>query len=335
MSELSIPLIKEVSKNLNQAGFEVSLFNEAYNPNTSFDIIAKRQELILLIKCLHYIDKFKSMLAEELKMISKIISGYPLLIGRYTKNDQIHSGVIYQRSGVIAMDDKTLEQIVNGLMPIVEYNRGRYLINLKNDLIRKKRIEKNLSLQGLADRIHTSRRAVSMYESGDMAAKLDVAIEIEAALETSIDLLAKPLNLFQMITNQLEKLNLQKNSSTSEADFRKELDIYFRDMGLEMYWTNKSFIDAISPENPELTDFPESIKKHLIVTGIKSEEYKNIESKINIIGKISRILKSLSMLIVDDTVDTKSVIPVLSTKELKQMHSAKELIKKLYKKLNY
>ena len=336
MSKLVVPLIKEVRDNLNQAGFQVSLIET--NINTCFDIIARKQKLTLLIKCLYYIDKFKSLLAEELKMVSHLVSAYPILIGKYTRKEgsEVHPGVIYDRKGILTMNDKTLTEVVNNnIFPIIMAKRGKYYINLQKERLRERRLELNLSLKGLADKIHTSRRTISMYESGKISAKLDSVIELEKALDISLELLAEPLNIFKMIKEHITNLNIRRNSTPIEADFQNELNEYFQEIGLDTFWTNKSLFDAIASENPDFSKFPASIKKHFIITGIENDNNQALKTKVRTINNISKVLQSLSMLIVDDTVDLKSNVPVLSFKDLKKIKDGKELIKKLYRLSNY
>ncbi|MBD3227409.1 MAG: helix-turn-helix domain-containing protein [Candidatus Lokiarchaeota archaeon] len=340
MSKLAVPLIKEVSNDLNEAGFQVSLFNNYQSRNTSFDLIARRKELTLLIKCLYYIDKFKSILAKELKMISKIISGYPLIIGKYTRNkdDKIYPGFIYPRKGILAMNIETLRGLIENVFPIIIANRGKYLVNLNSKLLQERRNEMNLSLKGLADKIHISRRAISMYERGEISAKLEVVLDIEKVLNVPLEIMAEPLNIYQMIKDNLNKISLQKKKLSSlEKDFRRELNDYFQEIGLDAFWTEKSLFDAITKQDREI-DLPELMKKHFIITGVENSEEdvaKNLESKSRIINNISRVLESLSMIVLDHDIDSKLNTPALSLKDLKKIRNARELFKKLYRESNY
>ncbi|MHA1231450.1 MAG: helix-turn-helix domain-containing protein [Candidatus Helarchaeota archaeon] len=338
ITKLEATMVKELSDTLSEVGFQVSLFETENFSNTSFDIIATREELTLLIKALYYIDKFKSILANELKLIAKLLNGYPFLIGKYTRNggSEVHPGVIYNRKGIFTMAKETLIEILeSNAFPVIMAKKGKFYINLNKDVLKSRRIELNLSLKDLAEKLNISRRAISMYENGEISAKLEVVIKLEEALNISIEELAEPLYVFSIIKDYLNNIELNNYISPIEEDFKKELDEYFQEIGLEMFWTNKTVFDGISFEKQYLRELHPAIQKNLIITGIKSESDKNFEFKINKIENVSRVLKALSMLIVDDPIERRPNIPMLSIKDLKKIHNTKELIKKLYRQLNF
>jgi len=174
-------LIENVRKILIKSGFEVS---EMFIGRTvSFDIIAKRDETLLVIKILNNIDSFNSSTADEIKVISNCLDGSPLVVGNHSGAGMIEDGAVYLRHGVPIMSPQTIsEYFFENRPPLVFAAPGGVFVKIDGDKLRRIRKEKGISLGTLSEAVGVSRRAVSMYEEG-MSAMVDIAIKLQDFIE--------------------------------------------------------------------------------------------------------------------------------------------------------
>src|SRR3989337_3233407 len=98
-------LIDEVREALGNAGFYLSEKHE--RRGLTFDVVARRDDLLLLLKILQNVDAFSASNAEELRLIATTLHGSPLVVGERSGNGALEEGVIYSRFGVPIVSKQT------------------------------------------------------------------------------------------------------------------------------------------------------------------------------------------------------------------------------------
>jgi putative transcriptional regulator len=83
---------------LRQAGFAISA--RCYLRPRSFDLAARRGEMLLLLKILSNIDGLNEKTALEIGRLSKHLQGNPLLVGEKTRDQYLETGAVYGRYGI-------------------------------------------------------------------------------------------------------------------------------------------------------------------------------------------------------------------------------------------
>ncbi|MFH1470607.1 MAG: transcriptional regulator, partial [Candidatus Micrarchaeota archaeon] len=77
-----------------------------------FDIVARREDGLLLIKVLQNVDAFTKEQAEDLRNISAMVGARPYLIGEQTKEFGLEPNTLYERHGIPTINLATFKQMV-------------------------------------------------------------------------------------------------------------------------------------------------------------------------------------------------------------------------------
>jgi len=180
----------DVEKLLKDVGFKVRYYKSSRE--YCFNIVAKRGEETLLVKCISTLTSFTSSIASELRDIAHKTQSTPLIV---TNDRSLEGGVVYKRYRINAVTYGTLrEALTKGRYPLIYAERGGFYVTIDGKKLRKMRIAKGLSLGELADNIGVSRKAIYEYERGCMASTPEVAFKLEVVLGEE---LAKPINFLK------------------------------------------------------------------------------------------------------------------------------------------
>ncbi len=183
--------IERVGEILTTAGFFVS---DAHSIRpTSFDLVARRDSLLLILKVLKNIDALDPDEARRLRELGELFPAVPLVIGRTSGATPLEPGVVYNRYGVSILVEESLEDYVHkGLPPFLFSSPGGVFARIDGPRLRAIREARNLSLGALASIAGVSRRTIQLYEDG-AGAEVDVVERLEAftgePIALAIDLL--------------------------------------------------------------------------------------------------------------------------------------------------
>ena len=170
-------LIENVTAMLADAGFTVS--DRCATRPKSFDIAARREVDVVLVKILGNIDAFDGPTGAEMRRLGTYLEATPIVIGLRTRDEELKPGVVYFRHGVpVFSPDTAMEFFVEGVPPLIYAAPGGLYVNIDGEVLADRREREDLSLGQLASELGVSRRTVSKYEDG-MNASIDVAMELE------------------------------------------------------------------------------------------------------------------------------------------------------------
>lgn len=273
-------LINRVVSILSKAGFMIS--DRCDIRPRSFDLAARRDDLLLLIKVLFNIDGLNEDTANEMLFLSKHLNGNPMVIGEKTRDHSLEAGVVYLRYGVPAVEINTLnDYFTENIPPLVYAEHGGLYVNIDGNSIKEERIRKNISLGSLASSLGVSRRTISKYEEGEMAASVDVALRLEERLDRGF---AVAVNLFEKRDpHALKKEHVEKGS--------QNILILLKNMGFDVLPASQAPFDAVSISNDQKD---ENAK---ILTGV-GEFTTTIVKKAHLMSSISEVALTQSLLIV-------------------------------------
>ncbi len=170
-------LIGNLIAMLEDAGFAVS-DRCAVRPK-SFDVAARREEDLILLKILGNVDALDAETGAEMRRLGEYLEATPMVVGLRTRDEDLKPGVVYFRHGVPVFNpDTAYELFVEGMPPLIYAAPGGLYVSLDGDLLADEREERGWSLGRLATELGVSRRTVSKYEDG-MNASIEVAIQLE------------------------------------------------------------------------------------------------------------------------------------------------------------
>jgi len=314
-------LLGEIRETLSNAGFYVSdLFS--MRP-VGFDLIARRDNSLLIIKVLINIDAMSEELASELRTLSILLKGCPLIIGEHTGTKKLSENVVYDRFGIQAITSETLkDHLLEGIPLEVYAAPGGLYVNLDREKITNLRKQQNLSLGSFARSLKVTRRTIQMYEEG-MNTSIEVAMRIEDLLGTNvtvpIDILKHQQKIKELKTTPFEKQVFQ--------DFQREIFSILEHVGYKIIPLERCPFEAVSKD-----------KKKILLTCVDRYD-KKLLKKARVISSISNITEKHAVLITDKSTINKTNIegtPHIVKKELKKARDPEEIldliIERLYSK---
>jgi len=300
-----------VLKILRKAGYEVTDLVET-RPRC-FDIVARKESVILLVKVLYNIDSFKHEMADEMKMIAKLLKASPIVVGEKFKFDYLERGVVYTRYGLPVINTATFyDFVVEGVAPLVYSAPGGYYVKLDSGRIRTARERLGISIGDIARHLGVSRRAAKKYEEG-VDTSVENALKLEEILGTYV---VKEIDVLNFVDEEETAEHLEVELQGKEAEIVEQL----RCIGVKVYPIRHAPFDAVAKTDDES-----------ILTGVK--QVKTIEKRAEILGRISETVATKAAYIVEKMVnkEVSSVVFVMK-EELECVSSPKDFLNLLDEK---
>ncbi len=304
-------LINEAVSILGKAGFIIS--ERCDTRPRSFDIAARRNNLLLLIKIISNIDGLNEETTKEMQFLSRHLHGYPIVIGEKTRDHSLEGGVVYFRYGIPAINISTMQDyFVEEMPPLIYAEHGGLYVNLDGFILKQERIKKNISLGALASLLGVSRRTISKYEDGEMAASVDVAIKLEEILDKG----------FTVSVDIFEKLH-SSESQKQETAVKQYSNVFsiLENMGFDVMPISQAPFDAVSQTSNRKDE------NSTILTGV-GDYTRTIVKKAHLMSSISEVAGTQSLLIVHGVSKTKNIekTVLIDDKELKKFDDKDDFI---------
>lgn len=268
-------LVQTVISVLIMAGYNVS--ERCGIRPRSFDIIARKDSKLLVIKVVPHIDSVGEDSAHDLALIAQYLDATPIIVGERARDSELERGAVYIRHGIVSSNSKTLyDFLVDDVPPLVFAQPGGLYVNINGGRLRDLREKRNLSLGDLASALGVSRRTISKYESG-MSTTLDVAIKLEELFDAAI---VEAIDILKKASSELET---RQEANDPEDHFPPD----FRRIGIETHTMCRAPFDALAV-----------YEKMTILTGYGTAQ-KTIRHA-GLIGNISEITESCAVCVLTD-----------------------------------
>lgn len=298
-------LLQMVTSVMITAGFAVS---ERFSIRPrSFDLIARNNGILLVIKVVSHIDSVSDGVAIDLDVIARHLRGIPLIVGERARDTELERGAVYVRYGIFAVSVSTLyDFFVDKIPPLVYASPGGLYVNISGETLHELRERRNMSLGDLGHLLGVSRRTISKYESG-MGTTLDVAIKIEevfdAGVVESIDLLrhVPPKEMLEAERKELRERPIPIG--------------FLEELGMKLHTLRGAPFQA-------LVTFDE----HTIFTGYGTAQ--KVVKRAALIGNLSQIAKKHAMCVITDYHKQKKIgrTLVIGEDRLHYLRDGSELI---------
>ncbi len=292
-------LAERVVEVLMQAGFDISA--RCYLRPRSFDLAARKDELLLLFKVLTNIDGLNERTAMEIGRLANHLLGSPLLVGEKSRDQYLERGAVYFRYGIPTISLPTLADcLLEGVLPLVYAAHGGLYVRIDGLRMRQMRIDRGISLGALASELGVSRRTISKYETEDMDTSIDVAIKLEEIFEQE---LIQPVDPFA--SGPLEGEPEQVTDNT----LRLLLEI-----GFEVFPTAQAPFNAITRD-----------EDLVVLTGV-SKFSQTMLKKARLMSSLSTVARTHSAVIVDGEAKLECVdeTAIIEKKELEDIYDPME-----------
>jgi putative transcriptional regulator len=319
--------IEHVQQMLQRAGFYVA-DTHGVRPS-SFDLAARRDSTLLLVKVLKNIDALDADEAARLLELGRLFPALSLVIGQTSGASELDPGVVYTRYGVPIISEETLQEYLDKALPPFLYaSPGGTFARVDGERLRLLRQARGLSLGTLAGVAGVSRRAIQLYEEG-AGAELGVIDRIETFLGEPI---VRPIELFERRPPRAAappKAGAEAAGSDPAKDGpatrRPRSGDALRDgvldqldgMGLEVVVTVRAPFDAFTRTPEILLASMGSLRAAL--------------HRAEILHGLARVSEGHAMFIVRENVHRPSIsgLPILNVTELKRHRDGDDLIEEI------
>ena len=303
-------LISEIRGFLGTAGFSVSDPYAIRLPG--FDLVARRDNTLLIIKVLTNIDALSEEVANELRTLAYLLKATPLLIGEKNGVNDLEDDVVYFRFGIQTVTESTLKNHTLEKLPVRAYAApGGLYVNLDKEKIRRLRKEKNISLGSFAHYVRVSRRTVQMYEDG-MSARIDIADRIEDMFQEPITM---PIDLLKPLIIQARQLPSYQKETDGKKELQHEVLSFLQSIGYSIIPMDRCPFDALSKE-----------KEKILLTCIQQYN-KKLPEKAHFINNISKIIEKHAVVFTDKDISKKNLqgTPIIGRKELRKIRDPEDV----------
>lgn len=302
-------LIDQVRDVMARAGFAVS--DRCDLRPVSFDLVARRDKDLVMIKVLGNVDALSEPVAAEVKTLCKFLGARPVLVGLRAGIGNLEPGVVYARHGIPIVTPDTLEEfLIGGAAPMVFAAPGGFYVHLDAAALRQAREARSLSLGVLAQIAGVSRRAIQMYEEG-MSASIDAAMRIEDFLESDLIRPLDPLTTFDPAKFQPPPQQPEQGDTMETLVLRM-----LESLGYQVRSTRRSPFNALSTESHGET----------LLTGM-GEDSPKLRRRARVVTSVSRITGRPGFFVVERTTRTSiEGMPVVSRTELKRLTDADAIL---------
>ena len=300
-------LLQNIEKLLKSQGYKTSDIYE----QGSFDIVARKNLLILLLKTFQNIDSINESNAHEMKQLANIFLASPIIIGEKSRNGYLEEGVIYERYDIPTIGFETLKNmIMYNEYPEILADRGGYFVKIDGNVIKQYREDYSLSLKELADLAHVSRATMYKYENEIVRANAETAMILEEILNTKVTL-------------DIDLLKQPKKEDIEFSDAGDTLDL--SKLGYGVVSTSKSPFDAVAKMRSSDEHSP------LMANVEKNRTEKTLKRMAVPLKDLSMVTTSEPVFIINNEKIKESIgtIPVIKSWELKEFENSRELLKKI------
>lgn len=298
-------LINTTRAILAKAGFDVS--SALSIRGISFDVVARLDNRVLIVKILSNVDAFSKENANDLKALADALGATPLVVGERSSSGDLEIGIVYSRFNISIVSNETLaDLLLEDSPPFIFAAPGGLYVRLDSELLKKTRENMGMSLGALAEIAGVSRRTIQMYEAG-MGAMIDAALRIEESLGLPI---IEPIDPFEF---KHEERNQEKRDEHAPIDVFAVNQLC--NLGFSVRPVVRSPFEAVS-----------SNKTALMLTSYGTDD-ERLTQRALVASDIARIIDNFSVLIVEKKHDRDSIdsTAVVSNEELKKIDAPEDL----------
>lgn len=278
-------LLEETSLVLLREGFMIK------NVKGCFDLLARKEEKILLMKVIADANSLNQEAITEMKRIASCIAATPLIITEKSGN-KLEDDVVYLRFGVFTINKKTLQNALKQKLPFVRSGKAGLIAGLDGKRLRQKREGEGMSLKELSRKIGVSKRMITNYENYNS----DIAIQ-------------KALKLYDLFGKKVfNQIDIFSEMDEILYNCMSDVGKKYSELGFNAVETKRNVFDILARK-----------EKELILTTVGDRFNQEINS-------LSRLLDAES-LIVFEKKKPKTEIPKIAKEEFLELENERELIK--------
>ncbi|MHA1213895.1 MAG: helix-turn-helix domain-containing protein [Candidatus Hodarchaeales archaeon] len=322
---------------------DYSLWNDDQH-SQAFDFIALKRKpgrakdpIKIVTKVVVDLDFFKKQVSLQLQLISRLISGFPLLISQKSSGKDINDLTLYRRHDVPAITIETLKKFLleepDLKNPKISRfaHRGGIYVNISKRRLRQRREELDLEIKVVSHKTGISRFALYRYEKGDCCPKLENFQLLTKVLGKDLDL---PIDMFKTNFEYVSKQILD-SFKQPKSKLQKEISIYLSEKEFNVLWFKSEPFDGLT--EPTDKSYSEEVTRvpYPILAGVSTQDRTLDSDRIQSIMSLSKFLQKKAFWFTEDEIpiekgkSQKSHFKIVNISDLESMGSNefKKLIK--------
>ena len=202
---------------------------------TCFDILARRNEQILLVKVLEDANSITREYSEEMISVASYINASPLMIAEKA-GAKLEENVVYSRFEIYTLNFSTLQNCVNNKFPFIKRSQAGLTASLAGRKLKQKREELGYSLNSLSKKLGVTSRMIMKYENEN------AEITVNRAMK-----------LYDLFGHQVfNEVNIFSKSSNPESKFETAVSKKYIELGFDATETKKTPFDIIARKGDEI-----------------------------------------------------------------------------------
>ncbi len=231
-------MLTEIKNMLIECGYSILIVERE-----AFDIIAKRDSRILLIKVLSNVDSYSEEQARDMKILASVLNATPLIISRKGRNFMVERGVVYERYDIPVVSPLTFRMVLEGDEIYVHSKKGKRVVSINGRRMRELRLQRNLSMEDLAKELNLTKKTIHLMEKEERASK-EIIDKVETYFQERISV---PINLFNWrVTSSKAPISQKLNSMGASKNFMII-------KGFRCYFVKRSPADMVSVPRRKLS----------------------------------------------------------------------------------
>ena len=257
---------------------------------TCFDILARRNEQILLIKVLEDANSITREYADDMISIASYIEASPLIIAEKA-GGKLDDNIVYSRFGIYTLNYDTFLNCVNNKFPFIKRSQAGLTASVVGKKLKQKREELGYSLNALSKKIGVTSRMIMKYEN-----------------ENSEVTINRAKKLYDIFGHQVfNEVNVFSQHNSPHGKFKTPVSIKYVELGFDAAETKKTPFDIIAKKGNEI-----------ILTEVSDKVNPQMQS-------LSKLLEADNLVIFNKKKPKN--IPSLTKKEFMEFEEANELVK--------
>lgn len=202
---------------------------------TCFDVLARKNGQILLIKVLEDANSISRQYTEEMGAIASYINASPLIISEKA-GSRLEDNIVYSRFSIYTLNISTFFSCINNRFPFIRRSQAGLTASVAGEKLREKREEHGYSLNALSKKIGVTSRMVIKYESENS--------------EVTINRAMKLYDLFGY--HVFSEVNVFGRHEHPRSKFETEVSKKYVELGFDATETKKTPFDIIARKGNEL-----------------------------------------------------------------------------------
>ncbi|OLS26967.1 MAG: hypothetical protein HeimC3_06260 [Candidatus Heimdallarchaeota archaeon LC_3] len=330
-------------------------------------IVDNKTNIRVFLKILGNLNTFKDKQSKDIRLLSYIGGGVPLLIAsRYAKNKQLENGIVYNRYTISSINFKTLALLLkNNINPTQIAIRGKNepLVSINGlELENFVKSLENFTQQEICQKLNISRQSLTAYQKETIKPTITKYKEIVTFLGNNLlersfqeidKRLRKPLALFVTNNNDLDIDHKTFNdlNSITNNDLKIKINTHLEKLKFNKFWFQSLPWDGLityqDKKSPDMNNPYQDTYTRKVFTGVvDSKTEPNLYKKrLEKSSKIFEFLNQTGIWLIDsddlsnideDNINTKNIF-IMSTEEffdIKESRTLKRQINDTLQKKN-